>query len=130
MCIREQALSNPLAKLQLIKGWLSADGVKHNKVLDLLETDGATQLCTVYQDPDYDPANPTYYYLRAVETSSPRWSKTQCDAINQENRPDACKNEMPDQIFEMAWTSPIWLTPDYISPIPADNEFGLTKTQH
>ncbi len=105
-------LSQPLTQLQLIKGWVDQTGQKHNKVINALQSPGAAELCAVYEDPEYDPEVPSYYYLRAVEAPSPRWSAAQCDAAAPEKRPAACENTMPSTITEMAWTSPIWLTPD------------------
>ncbi len=101
--------SKPLAKLQLIKGWIDAKGQKHNQVIDLIEnTNGAEQFCIVYKDLEYNHKFPTYYYLRAVEQVSQRWSYIQCKALDENNRPDNCDNAMPTNIQEMAWTSPIW----------------------
>lgn len=104
-----------LEKLQIIKGWLDADGNKRIKIIDVAskessDSNGDAQLCAVYTDPEYDPALKTYYYMRAIETSSKRWSAAQCDAIPIIERPSACDNRMPKTINELAWTSPIWLS--------------------
>lgn len=113
--------SYPLEKLQLIKGWIDRDGNKHNKVIEVAATKkGADQLCMQLTDPDYDPKRPAYYYLRAVELPSPRWSSLQCENLQGDNRPTNCDNEMPEQIREMAWTSPIWFTPANQSPASMD----------
>lgn len=113
--------SYPLEKLQLIKGWLGPDGHKHNKVIDLVVNEtGADTLCAVFKDPDYDPERAAYYYVRAVETPSARWSALQCAALPEAERPQACNNEQPETIREMAWTSPIWMTPNYVQPLPVD----------
>lgn len=115
------ALSFPLEKLQLVKGWLDRQGIKHNKVIDLATNpDGAQQFCAIYTDPDYDPALPTYYYVRAVEIGSTRWSHLQCQELAESERPESCDNDQPDMIYEIAWTSPIWFTPDYVAPLPVD----------
>ncbi len=112
-------LSEPLEKLQLIKGWLDDEGHKSTKVIDVVPQDGIG-LCSVYEDFDYNPAHPTYYYLRAVEPETPRWSEAQCEATTNDNRPKGCDNNMPDMIREMAWSSPIWLTPNLTADIPAE----------
>jgi len=114
---RRDDLSNPLHKLQLIKGWIDGHGHKHNKVIDLVtDTEGANEHCVVWQDQDYHPELPTYYYMRAVEVPSFRWSYQQCQALAPEERPAGCDNDQAEWVSEMAWTSPIWLTPDYKSP--------------
>ena len=99
-------------RLQIIKGWLGADGEKHSRVIELdNQVQGKTQLCQVYTDETYDPDIPTYYYARIVETASERWSALACKAVAKEIRPEACENDQAKTIYEMAWTSPIWLTP-------------------
>ena len=114
--------SAPLQKLQLIKGWLGPDGRKHNEVINLVQSQaGSNSLCAVYADHDYDPALASYYYVRAVEWPSARWSHVQCEALPQGERPPECKNTTPDSIHEMAWSSPIWLTPeDSSAPISVE----------
>ena len=111
--------SNPLERLQLIKGWIDRDGQKHNKVIDLEAEKQGDGLCAVYQDPDYDAGVPTYYYMRAVEVASPRWSAAQCAALPAGQRPANCKNDQLNQIYEMAWASPIWLTPNFRASLAA-----------
>lgn len=118
---KRDVASQPLERLQLIKGWIDQNGVKHNKVIDLQVSEaGADNLCAVYTDPDYDPDIRTYYYVRAVEPTSPRWSAAQCQALPIEDRPETCENDLLRVIYEMAWTSPIWLTPNYQPPLPVD----------
>ena len=101
-------LAQPLTDLQLIKGWIDADGQKHNTVINVANSLGATQLCAVFSDPDYDPRQASYYYLRVVEEASVRWSAAQCASLPKNQRPENCNNAQPTQIVEMAWTSPIW----------------------
>ncbi len=121
-------LSNPIDKLQLIKGWLGPDGLKHNKVIDLSFKSEDAELCQIYTDPDYDPNAPTYYYMRAVEKERPRWSTAQCDALPLDQRPENCDNDQADAIVEMAWSSPIWLTPKLEQDLPADLEKEIQDT--
>jgi len=115
-------MSRPLSKIQLVKGWLSPEGHKHTKVVTLLETTPANSLCSLHLDLDYDPALPTYYYMRAVEPERPRWSAAQCAAVSVENRPEGCNNDQPEMIHEMAWSSPIWFTPGLMQDLPAASE--------
>lgn len=72
---------------------------------------GSASLCAVFEDPEFDPAESSYYYLRAVEVPTLRWSWAQCLALPADERPDACDNDAPKTIQEMAWTSPIWYLP-------------------
>ena len=112
-------LSQPLEKLQLIKGWLDNDGHKNTKVIDV-PSNNQFGLCSVYEDVDYNPTQPTYYYLRAVEPETPRWSDFQCKASPPDIRPEGCDNDVAETIREMAWSSPIWLTPNLTPAIPAE----------
>ncbi len=113
-------LSKPLERLQLVKGWLSPEGHKHTQVIDLISGTGIA-MCGLYDDPDYDPELPTYYYMRAVEPERPRWSAAQCAALPTERRPEGCDNDQPEFIREMAWSSPIWFTPGLMQDLPAEN---------
>ena len=99
-----------LQALQLIKGWVDAEGQMHTSVTPIAEADsGAATLCTVYTDADFDAAQSAYYYLRVIEPSTPRWHTYDCARIEEDKRPEVCSNgDYPDAIHEMAWTSPIW----------------------
>lgn len=111
----------PLQELQIIKGWLDEAGRKHNRVTTIAaqpDEAGAEELCAHYIDPDYDPLQHAYYYVRVVEQPTQRWSAAQCDVLPDEARPEACMNEAPRSISEFAWTSPIWITPADASALP------------
>ena len=119
---------SPLQRLQIIKGWIDGDDQAHYKVFDVAGTDGASgtinletgewngsghsSLCTVFADPDFDATQPSYYYLRAVEVPSLRWSWRQCVNLPVSDRPEQCDNNAPKVIQELAWTSPIWYLPE------------------
>ena len=121
--------SAPLQQLQIIKGWLDEDDRKHYRVYTVagdpdndagvdLSTgkrygDGDEELCAVFRDPDFDPDAPAFYYLRAVENPSPRWSLLDCLRIEESERPAICGEDspVPKVIQEMAWSSPIWYRP-------------------
>jgi hypothetical protein len=109
--------STPLQQLQLIKGWIGADGQMHNTVTTIagkaVAGDGHDTLCSVYRDESFDPSQSAYYYLRAVENPSPRWSAYDCERIDEAEQPAVCSDgSYPSTIQEMAWTSPIWYRPD------------------
>lgn len=125
---------NPLQRLQVIKGWY-VDGELQEQVLDVAggennasvdlstcETSGAghAQLCTVWQDNDFNPAAQAFYYTRVLENPSCRWSQRICAAAsvscdNPETIPEGmegcCLPEHKKVIQERAWSSPIWYTP-------------------
>jgi hypothetical protein len=117
----------PLQKLQIIKGWVNAEGTQHYKVHDVagdpdnnagVDTstgqrfgDGHDSLCAVFTDSDFDAAVPAYYYLRVVENPSPRWSLLDCLKLDIADRPQVCKDTSKHVINEMAWSSPVWYSP-------------------
>ena len=120
--------TTPLERVQIVKGWLDAQGESHVEVIDVAgEPSGATvdpqtcelvgegedQLCAVWRDPDFDPAQSAYYYVRVLENPSCRWSTRDCLELAAspppEGLPKACTNGEHQQfIQERAWTSPIW----------------------
>ena len=85
-----------LQRIQIIKGWVDADGQTHETVFDVAgnpdngaDVDpqscaprgpGYNSLCTVWTDPDFDPDQGSFYYVRVLENPSCRWSTLQCKA--------------------------------------------------
>lgn len=67
---------------------------------------GATELATVWQDPEFNPAVPAVYYLRVVEIPTPRWS-----TIVSVKRGEALPSSVPATLQELGWSSPIWYVP-------------------
>lgn len=120
--------SSPLLRLQVIKGWVDDSERANYKVFDVagnpdssgqvdLESGawsgpGHEALCAVFEDPQFDPAQPSYYYMRAVEAPSLRWSWRQCLELPLDQRPAECENTAPKVVQELAWSSPIWYLPD------------------
>ena len=124
----EQYPGMPLQRVQVIKGWADEEGNHHQRVYDVagdpdngagvdLETcqphgDGFAQLCTVWEDPEFDANTRAVYYLRAVENPSCRYSAWQCLDIPEEERPADCAEPRVNPVIqERAWSSPIWYTP-------------------
>ncbi len=120
-----------LDRIQIIKGWLDASGKTHEKVYDIAWSDdrqpdsdgkvpavgntvdidaaswtntiGASELMTVWTDPDFDPSQSAFYYARVLEIPTPRWvlyDKLRLGAVIPEEA------ELIGQ--ERAYTSPIW----------------------
>lgn len=102
-----QSDQRPLQSIELVKS--EADEQVRTKVLMLAEDDnGRDYWCVEWQDPDFDPSQSAYWYVRAQETPSPRWSKVDC----QKN--GLCQDypEANTDIQERAWSSPIWYYPE------------------
>jgi len=65
---------------------------------------GATRLTAVWSDPDFDPAQRAFYYARALEIPTPRWSTF--DALRLGIEPPE-----PATLQERAISSAIWYRP-------------------
>jgi hypothetical protein len=91
-----------LDRIQIVKGWLDGAGDLQERVYDVAWADdrepgedgrlpavgstvdvenatwtntiGAPELITVWEDPDFDPAEPAFYYARVIEIPTPRWT--------------------------------------------------------
>jgi hypothetical protein len=118
----------PLQRIQVIKGWVDDEGRMHQDIYDVAGSansdssvdlhscerrgSGHARLCSVWQDPDFDPKRDAVYYARVVENPSCRWSTYQCNVLAAEDRPPSCSDpDVPKTVQERAWTSPIWYTP-------------------
>jgi hypothetical protein len=69
-------------------------------------TIGATELKTVWTDPEFDPSLHAFYYARVLQIPTPRWSTY--DAAKLGVAPPA---DVAATVQERVWTSPIWYTP-------------------
>lgn len=126
---RADEMSAPLQQLQVVKGWLDDENRKNYVVyvvageasndagVDLATGqrygEGHDELCAVFRDPEFEPEQPAFYYLRVVENPSPRWSLLDCLRIDASKRPAVCAedSDVPKIIRELAWSSPIWYRP-------------------
>jgi len=123
-----------LDRVQIIKGWLGKGGNTREKVFDVTwsgdrTTDsqgklspvgdtvnhktghytnsiGAPELTAIWQDPEFDPHERAFYYVRVLQIPTPRNSLY--DSIALQAEPPEGEAEV---IQERAYTSPIWYTP-------------------
>jgi hypothetical protein len=125
-----------LDRIQIVKGWLDKDGKTHEKVYDVAwgdahkrkpgsdgklppvgntvdvkeanwtNTIGDPELITVWTDPDFDPQEKAFYYMRVIEIPTPRWT-----AYDAKYFGVTMPEEVPMVTQERAYTSPIWYTP-------------------
>lgn len=132
------ALRDPIGanldRIQIVKGWLDADGTTQERVYDVAWSDervpnkegklpavgntvdaananwtntiGAAELGTVWRDPDFDAQQKAFYYARVIEIPTPRWSTYDAFRYGVELPEGA-----PVSTQERAYTSPIWYTP-------------------
>ena len=132
--MKDPASAN-LQKVQIVKGWAEADGQTAEQVYDVACADGlrpdpqtrrcrdngarvnlsdcsystdlgAAELSTTWTDPDFDPAQRAFYYVRVLENPTCRWTTHRALA-----RGSAPPPSDPPTVKERAWSSPIWYTP-------------------
>ncbi len=124
-----------LDRVQIIKGWMDSGGDLHEQIYDVAVSDGRrigsdgrartpvgntvdvanaswtntigdTELITVWVDPDFDPTERAFYYVRVLEIPTPRWTAYDAKYFG---------SDVPDEVEmvaqQRAYTSPIWYTP-------------------
>ena len=69
-------------------------------------TIGAAALTGFWKDPDFDPTERAFYYVRVIEIPKPRWT-----AYDQRYFEIEMSDEVPMTTQDRAYTSPIWYTP-------------------
>jgi hypothetical protein len=134
------AMKDPLGanldRIQVVKGWLDANGQVHEKVYDVVwgdahkrrpgkdgklphvgstvdvanaswtNTIGDPELITVWKDPGFDPKQRAFYYARVLEIPTPRWTAYDAKRFGIQPLPGTTMT-----LQERAYTSPIWYTP-------------------
>jgi hypothetical protein len=134
------ALKDPIGanldRIQIVKGWLDAQGTLHEKVYDVVwgdadkrrqgadgklpavgstvdvaeaswtNTIGDPELIAVWQDPDFDGAQRAFYYLRVLEIPTPRWTAYDAKRFGVRPLPGTAMT-----VQERAYTAPIWYAP-------------------
>lgn len=121
-----------LQRVQIVKGWLKADGTSAEKVFDVACAGGqkpgrthrcpdnrakvdiktcktsaktsADELKTTWRDPDYTSGQQAFYYVRVMENPSCRWSTWDAMRAGVAPRPD-----VETTVQERAYSSPIWV---------------------
>lgn len=130
---RDPASGN-LDRIQMVKGWVDADGNSHEQVFDVVAEAGrgrdaegqfvpvgdtvdratgqwsnrigAAALTAWWQDPAFDPTQAAFYYARVLEIPTPRHALFDALALGLEE-----PTEGPAVIQERAYASPIWYRP-------------------
>ena len=69
-------------------------------------TIGDPLLSAYWQDPEFDPAQRAFYYVRVIQIPTPRWT-----AYDQKRFGIKMPDDVPMTVTERAYTSPIWYTP-------------------
>jgi hypothetical protein len=123
-----------LDRIQVIKGWVDGQGETREQVFDVAWSGdrkpgrdgklpavgntvnvaqasysnaiGAAGLQAYWRDPQFDPAQRAFYYVRVIEIPTPRWTTYDAKFFGIE-LPD----NIPSSQQERAYTSPIWFTP-------------------
>ena len=123
-----------LDRVQVVKGWLDATGKTHEKVYDVVWSGtrkpgkdgklppvgntvnvkeatytnaiGAPYLTAYWRDPQFNPKERAFYYVRVLEIPTPRWTTHDARFFGV-----ALPKDVPASIQERAYTSPIWYTP-------------------
>ncbi|MEE9184351.1 MAG: DUF3604 domain-containing protein, partial [Acidimicrobiia bacterium] len=132
------ALKDPvganLDRIQIVKGWLDENGKLHEKIYNVVLSDGrkpgpdgkvppvgntvdvakATYtnsigdplLFTVWTDPEFNARQRAFYYARVIEIPTPRWTAYDAKHFGVK-MPAHVKMITQDR----AYTSPIWYSP-------------------
>ena len=123
-----------LDRVQVIKGWLDNKGKTHERIYDVACSDGRTivkrrckrpvgstvdianasytntigdpLLGTFWKDPDFDPKQRAFYYVRVLEIPKPSWQ-----AYDAKYYGIKMSDEVPMTVQDRVYTSPIWYTP-------------------
>ena len=123
-----------LDRVQVIKGWVDSAGAQHEQVYNVVwagertldgngklpaigntvhigsghwdNSIGAPALSVLWSDPNFDPSQRAFYYVRVLQIPTPRHSLLDSIALQAQ-----VPQEGPATIQERAYTSPIWYTP-------------------
>ncbi len=125
-----------LDRIQIVKGWLDKDGKAQEKIYNVAwgdpdkrqldengklppvgdtvdvknasytNTIGDAVLASFWEDPDFDPGQRAFYYVRVLEIPTPSWIAYDEKVFGRDAPPEALRKQQ-----DRAYTSPIWYTP-------------------
>ena len=113
-----------IERVQVIKGWIDSYGRSKEKIYDIAISDdagentvdvenatysnsiGEAYISTFWEDPDFNPNQSAFYYVRVLEIPTPRWT-TYDSAVFGIDIP----SYVPKTHQERAYTSSIWYNP-------------------
>ena len=124
-----------LDRIQVIKGWTDNKGSTHERVYDVAVSDnrkigkdgrckkevgntvnveqatfdnsiGAPLLSAYWQDPEFNPEQRAFYYVRVLEIPTPNWTTFDAKYFGTK-----LPEGIPASIQDRAYTSPIWYIP-------------------
>ena len=124
-----------LDRVQIVKGWLDGEGELRETIYNVALSDGRKEnkrtgkvpavgstvdvenasytnaigdpyLSAVWEDPEFDPKERAFYYVRVIEIPTPRWN-----AYDRKYFELDADDEIPTINQDRAYTSPIWYTP-------------------
>ena len=125
-----------LDRIQVIKGWLDKAGKTHERIYDVAVSDGrkigqdgrcktpvrstvdiadASYTNTIgdplltahWVDPDFDPKQRAFYYVRVIEIPKPSWTAYDAKFFGVKMAKDVVMT-----VQDRAYTSPIWYNPE------------------
>jgi hypothetical protein len=123
-----------LDRLQMVKGWVDANGEQHERVYNVAWSDGReldaqgklppvgntvdltsarytntigqAEFTVQWSDPDFNPKQAAFYYVRVLQIPTPRNGLFDALALQRDEPPKGAAT-----IQERAYTSPIWYQP-------------------
>ncbi|MDG1818830.1 MAG: DUF3604 domain-containing protein [Porticoccaceae bacterium] len=123
-----------LDRVQMVKGWLDAEGQQQEQVYNIVWSGdraldshgrlpavgnsvdlttgrysnniGQAELAALWVDPDFNPQQSAFYYVRVLQIPTPRNGLLDAIALQLDKPPRGAKT-----IQERAYTSPIWYQP-------------------
>jgi hypothetical protein len=125
-----------LDRIQVVKGWLDAEGNTNERIYDVAVSDGrvigadgrcrtpvgntvdvanasysnsigAPFLQGFWEDPDFKPGEAAFYYVRVLEIPTPRWTTYDAKVYGID-----LPENVPASIQDRAYTSSIWYSPN------------------
>jgi Protein of unknown function (DUF3604) len=120
----------------VVKGWLDRDGSLKERIYDVAVSGkraidregrarepvgntvdvaaatfrnsiGAPMLFAFWEDPDFDPAERAFYYVRVLEIPTPRWTTYDAKFFG-----IAPPDNVPATVQDRAYTSAVWYSPE------------------